>query len=275
MTTLQARSIQLDENPAAAERQRRGDALFADAAEQDGEAREDSLREVVVLYLPVAHSMALRYRNRGCELEDLEQVAGLALVKAAHGFDPAAGHDFMSYAVPSIRGTLRRYFRDYGWVIRPPRALQELQPRVRDELTRPEPDTGRPPSAEQIAGRLGASAAAVREAGSIQGCFAPASLDAPLAEVGTGVLADLVGGTDDGGYAAVDTQTLLSSVLAQLTVSERALLQLRFVDELSQQEIAEHIGTGQSQVSRRLRMLFERLRFLMGVEDPDQAPFAS
>ena len=275
MTTLQTRAFQLAENPAAAERQRRGDVLFADAALQDGEARADSLREVVVLYLPVARGMALRYRNRGCELEDLEQVAGLALIKAAHGFDPAAGHDFMSYAVPSIRGTLRRYFRDYGWVIRPPRSLQELQPRVREEQTQPEPGTGRAPSAAQIADRLGATTAAVLEAVSIQGCFAPASLDAPLSAVGSGVLADLVGGTDDPGYAAVDTHSLLSGVLAQLTVNERALLRLRFVDELSQQEIAEHIGTGQSQVSRRLRMVFERLRFLMGIEDADQAPFAS
>ena len=274
MTSLQHRPVQPTAQARFTDRQSRCSALFAEAALREGMAREDSLRAVVELYLPVARSMALRYRNRGCDLEDLEQVAGLALTKATHGFDPAAGHDFMSYAVPSIRGTLRRYFRDYGWVVRPPRSLQELQPRVQKELMRPEPGTGRPPSAQQIADRLGVPSAAVREACSVQGCFAPASLDAPLAATGSGVLADLIGGADDG-FARVDARTVLSGVLAQLTADERDLLRLRFVEELSQQEIALLIGTGQSQVSRRLRLLLGRLRILMGVEDEDRATLAS
>jgi len=92
--------------------------------------RRQLLDELVVLNLGVAHAIALRYRNRGIPLDDLDQVARLGLVKAAQGFDASRRTDFLAYAVPTIRGEVRRYFRDHGWTVRPPRRVQELQSRI-------------------------------------------------------------------------------------------------------------------------------------------------
>ena len=82
------------------------------------------------MHLDLAHAEAARYRSRGVPVDDLRQVAALALTKAARGYDVTTGHDFLSYAVPTIRGELRKHFRDHGWMIRPPRRIQELQARI-------------------------------------------------------------------------------------------------------------------------------------------------
>lgn len=257
---------------ASTERQRRSETLFERALRGPGAAREAALAEVVVMYLPVARNMAGRYNNRGCELEDLEQVAYLALVKAARDFDPTAGFAFMAYAAPSIRGTLRRYFRDFGWTVRPPRSLQELQPRVWEALAQTDVVTGRPPSEHVIAARLGTTTAAVREAAAVSGCFAPASLDALLPDTDGCVLADVVPGDGDLDFEAAELRCLLEGVLRQLSISDLRLLRLRFVDELSQTEMAGRLGIGQSHVSRRLTSVLARLRSLL--EPPERSPLA-
>src|SRR5213595_1363570 len=104
--------------------------LFLQAASASPEERQRLLESVIVLHVDLAHAEAARYRSRGIPLDDLRQVAALALTKAARGYDVTAGHDFLSYAVPTIRGELRKYFRDHGWMIRPPRRIQELQARI-------------------------------------------------------------------------------------------------------------------------------------------------
>jgi hypothetical protein len=130
----------------------------------------------------VARTLAARYRNRGIDLEALERVACLALTKAAHRFDPNAGYDFLAYAVPTMRGELRRHFRDYGWTIRPPRTVQDLQRRImsaHDELTM---KLGRSPRPSDLAAHLEVDLAKVEEALAADGCFRPASLDWPAGE---------------------------------------------------------------------------------------------
>src|SRR4051794_26736886 len=101
--------------------------LFVRAAEAPtAEERQQLLETVIVRHIDLAHAEASRYRSRGIPLDDLRQVAALALTKAARGYDVTSGHDFLSYAVPTIRGELRKHFRDHGWMIRPPRRIQEL-----------------------------------------------------------------------------------------------------------------------------------------------------
>ena len=125
---VQSRSAQPLEGKARA---RRTDAIVCDLRGVRREADTDELtRQLIETNVAVARSMASRYRNRGIDLDDLEQVALLGLTKAAQRFDPAAGHDFLSFAVPTIRGELRRHFRDSGWMVRPPRRIQDLQTRI-------------------------------------------------------------------------------------------------------------------------------------------------
>jgi RNA polymerase sigma-B factor len=103
----------------------------------------------------VATAIAARYRTRGIATEDLQQVAYLALVKAAHGYDPEVGHDFLSYAVPTIRGEIKRHFRDLGWMVRPPRRIQELQARISTADAELSQWLGRSPRPSEIAATLG------------------------------------------------------------------------------------------------------------------------
>src|SRR5262245_11885060 len=105
--------------------------------------------------MQVAVDVARRYRSRGVALEDLEQVAYLGLVKAARGFDPERATDFLSYAVPTIRGEVRRYFRDHGWAVRPPRTVQQAQARITAVESDLCQELGRAPRPTEIAERLG------------------------------------------------------------------------------------------------------------------------
>ena len=147
--------------------------------------------------MPVADSVVSRYRSRGIATEDLQQVAYLALTKAARRFDPSAGHDFLSFCVPTIRGEVRRYFRDKGWMVRPPRRIQELQQRITQAQTDLTTTLGRPPSADELARHLDEEPADVREALDGQGCFTPTSLDRPVGEEGRRLLGELIGEDDD------------------------------------------------------------------------------
>lgn len=207
--------------------------------------------------MPVAGSIAAGYRRRGVALEDLEQVAYLALVRVAHSFDPSRGRDFLSYAVPSIRGEVRRYFRDHGWMVRPPRSIQETQGRISAVESELSSRLGRPPTVEELATELGERAEEVEEAMAARGCFTATSLDhAPTAEATT--IADRLGEPDPGMEAA-EARVVLAPLMRRLTGRERRILQLRFVGQRTQQEIANDIGVTQMQVSRLLAGLMRRL----------------
>lgn len=238
--------------------------LLSRAAETpDALERQRLLDEAVVLNLCVASSIAGRYRNRGIPEEDLEQVAHLALVKAARGYDPSAGHDFLSYAVPTIRGEVKRHFRDHGWSVRPPRRVQELQARISGAEGQLTAALGRSPRPTEIAAHLDESVDAVSEALATDGCFTPTSLDRPVGEDADLPLGELIG-SDETGQGAVEARVVLAPVVRDLPDRDRRILMLRFFRGWTQQEIAEDIGVTQMQVSRLLSRILTDLRGRLG-----------
>lgn len=226
--------------------------------------RQRLVDELIEANVAMARSMAGRYRNRGIDLEDLQQVALVGLTKAAQRFDASAGHDFLSYAVPTIRGELLRHFRDAGWMIRVPRRVQDLQARIRRAQPDLEARLGRSPRPTDVAAHLDADVDDVIEALAATGCFRPTSIDA-LTGNGTDTVADLLG-WDDSGLASVEARLVLGTAVSELSERERRILQWRFVDEHTQQEIADLVGLTQAQVSRILTRVLARLR--AGLTEP-------
>ena len=226
-------------------------------ASATGAERREIEDELIAHNLVVAHDVARRYHGRGIAAEDLDQVACMGLVRAVRGYDLAKATDFLGYVVPTIRGEVRRHFRDHGWTVRPPRSIQELQPRVvraRGELWQ---RLGRAPRPDEIAGELGVEPQLVRQAVGADGCFTPASVDATPDE---GVaLADRLG-SGDPGYTRVEARLSLGPMIRGLDHRERRILEMRFWLGCTQAEIGAEIGVTQMQVSRLLSGLLARLR---------------
>jgi RNA polymerase sigma-B factor len=244
-------------------RRRETTRLFDEASSTQGskQKREELIEQVILVNTGVARSIARRYVGRGIPLEDLEQVAYLALVRAARKFDGDKADDFLTYAVPTIRGEIKRHFRDLGWTVRPPRRIQELQTsvlRVRETLR---DVSGRMPSAAEIAAELGVEESDVVEALTAEGCFTPLSLDAPVTsgEPDAASLGDLLPDFD-ADLSAAEARALLAPALSRLTEREQLIVRLRFVEDLTQAEIGERIGVTQMQVSRLLGGILAKLR---------------
>ncbi len=242
----------------------------------DGRRQRAVEDRLIQINMVVAREVARRYEGRGLAPDDLEQVAYVGLVKAVQHYDGAKATDFLSYAVPTIRGELRRWFRDAGWMVRPPRSIQELQARV----TRTQDDLvvalGRPPTPGEIADALEVEVHDVRRAMAARGHFSPTSLDAPLSDA-EGRSVDLVGtlGEDDPGYARIEARVALTPLLRELDDRDRILLEMRFVRGATQSEIGNRLGVTQAQVSRLLSSLLERLRQeLLGDAHPNAVPAA-
>jgi RNA polymerase sigma-B factor len=241
--------------------------LLRDAAvSHDDASRRATLDRVVALNMRVAESIAARYRNRGVPQEDLTQVAYVGLVKAAHGFDPAGDHDFLSYAVPTIRGEVRRYFRDRAWSVRPPRRVQEMQARISAANEALWQTLGRSPRPSEVADHLGVEEEEVVEALAANGCFTPTSLDMPLSETESAVLGDVLP-DEDGSVGAAEARAVLSSALTCLSDRDRRILYLRFFRQRTQSEIAAEIGVTQMQVSRLLTRILDDLRCAIGSQE--------
>jgi RNA polymerase sigma-B factor len=242
------------------ERARRTSSIVAELRRVgSGPERQGLVDDLIATNTAVARSIAARYRNRGIDIDDLEQVALVGLVKAARRFDPFAGHDFMSYAVPTVRGELRRHFRDSGWMIRVPRRVQQLQSRIRATQHELEALLGRSPRPSEIALHLGAALDEVVEALAADGCFRPASIDTSADDEHGGTLADTLG-FEERGFASLEVTLVLDSAVGRLSERERQILQWRFVDERTQREIADLVGLTQAQVSRILARVLTRLR---------------
>jgi RNA polymerase sigma-B factor len=243
---------------AAERRQTETNRLLTRAQAASPAERQRLVDEVIVANLEVARSIARKYRNRGIPGEDLEQVACLGLVRAANRFDPTKADDFLSYAVPTIRGEVQRHFRDHGWAVRPPRSIQELQAAMNadagDPSRSPEGD-----SDEDVAARLGVSVARVREARAAQGCFTPTSIDTPAGVDNEPLTAVLVDDEFDD-YASVEARVILRTLTKELAPRDRLILYLRFVEGRTQAEIGEEIGVTQMQVSRLLDRILSRMR---------------
>ncbi len=235
------------------ERSRRTAELFESVSRtRDATRRAELLDEVVLVNLRVAHSLAHRYAGRGVDVEDLEQVACEGLVKAADRFDPGLGKDFLSFAVPTVRGELQRYFRDVGWVVRPTRRVQETRwavARAEADLTQ---RLGREPTSTEVMEELDLTPEEYAEAGSANGCFAPTSLDRPTTSTDDGSsLGDLIP-DEEHGLPACEARVALAPVVRTLSERDRRVLFLRYFEELGQKEIGTEIGVTQTQVSRIL-----------------------
>lgn len=216
-------------------------------------------RQLIERHLPLARRLARRYA-RSRDTEDLIQVASLALVKAVDRYDPARGTPFPSFAVPTILGELKRHFRDLGWALRIPRDVQERAQAVEREIERVTSHDRRPPSVRMLADALGLTVEEVVEAQAALLGRDTASLETPARDDGASErLRDRIG-FEDQGYERVEDRCAVLPALATLTERDRLALRLRFVDDMTQSEIGEHLGISQMQVSRLLRRALDQLR---------------
>jgi RNA polymerase sigma-B factor len=218
-------------------------------------------RDVLIeRYMPLARSLALRYRRASEPLDDLVQVASVGLVKAVDRWDPGRGLAFSSYAVPTILGELRRYFRDATWDVRPARDLQELCLAVEDAREKLWAELGRSPTVGDLAERLGRGPEEVVEALQATEGRSVRSLDAPVhdEEEGSASAGDLIG-TDDVEYDRVEAGVTIEHLAGVLDERAREILRLRFQEDLLQSEIADRVGCSQMHVSRIIRSSLERL----------------
>lgn len=231
--------------------------LFRTSSPRDRQGLRD---EVVLLNVPIAESVAARYRHRGAEHEDLMQVARLALVKSVDRYDPRRGNGFVSFAVPTITGEVKRYFRDQCWGIRPTRRIQELQHAIQACEPRLTQSLGRAPRAAELAAEIGVQQEQVIEALACDGYFHLVPLDAPVGgQDQPRSMADQIG-EPDRLLESVENRDILVPLLAELTDRERLLLSLRFDEGWTQSQIAHRLGISQMQVSRLLKGICRRLR---------------
>jgi RNA polymerase sigma-B factor len=233
--------------------------LFARHQQGDRLAREELVRR----FMPLARSLARRYDRSSEPFEDLLQVASLGLLKALDRFDPEMGHPFASFAVPTILGEMRRHFRDAGWSVHVPRGSQERALKVRDAQERLANERGRAPTVQELAQYLELGQDDVIDALQAIQAYESLSLDAP--RPGATDEATSYGdamGEEDERYELVELDATVSAVLGRIPQRERQILRMRFVEDLTQTEIATRVGISQMQVSRLLRRSLDQLRAL-------------
>ncbi|NNG40885.1 sigma-70 family RNA polymerase sigma factor [Flexivirga sp. ID2601S] len=217
--------------------------------------------QAILLQRPLARHLARRFEGRGIDADDLRQVAFVGLVLAVHRFSPQHARTFRAFAVPTISGELKRHFRDHGWAVRPPRAVQENRIKVQAAQQDLLQQLGRAPSVDEVAQALGEPPQAVRMAQAADQQYRSESLDAPLRDDTSVSLADtLPDRSSTEAFERVEMVEELRPALAALTSRERQIVRLRFVDNLTQREIGERIGTSQMQVSRLLTGILARLQ---------------
>ena len=231
-------------------------ALFLRLAHDQSPAARDALVE---RFMPLARQLARRY-HAAAELEDLEQVAAIGLLKAIERFDPERGLAFSSFAFPTIAGELKRYLRDLGWSVRVPRAVQELHIRLQRETADLSARLGRAPTVSELATQVGSTVEQVLEARQAVTARHPASLDAPRRGTDDPDEPGIDVAVDDAGFAAAENSAVLGDLMAILSERDRLMLRLRFEEDRTQTEIGEIVGISQMHVSRLIRRALERLQ---------------
>jgi RNA polymerase sigma-B factor len=227
--------------------------------DRDPAAREALVRQ----YMPLTRGLARRYGRSSEPFEDLLQVASLGLLKALDRYDAERGYPFASFAVPTILGEMRRYFRDSGWAVHVPRGAQERALKVRDAQEHLANEHGRAPTVNQLAEFLEIDSEEVIDALQAIQAYDTLSLDAPRPRAdGEAVAYGDTVGQDDERYELVELDATVTAVLGRIPPRERLILRMRFVEDLTQTEIAERAGISQVQVSRLLRRSLEQLRTL-------------
>ncbi len=219
--------------------------------------------ELVEAHLGLAHQLARRFTNRGETYDDLVQVASLALVKSVDRFDPERGVEFSTFATRTVIGELKRHFRDKGWAIRAPRRVQELYLELGPAMESLGQELGRPPTVSELAASIGASEEAVLEAMEAGQSYRATSIDAPGPQEST--IGSRLGEVDPG-FSGTEDRMLLAISMADLPDRQRTILQLRFVEGLTQSEIAVRVGVSQMHVSRLLAASLEQLRAAFSVD---------
>lgn len=242
------------------------DAVMLDKFRTFRETGDRAIRdELVVTYHWLAHRVARRFSDRGEPTDDLLQVAALGLVKAVERFDPEVGSNFIGFAMPTMVGEVRRYFRDHTWSVRVPRRAKDLKASITKTIDELQHELGRSPRVTEIAARMDIPDEVVLEAMEAASAYKASSLDAPVGRDQTT--------SHDAALAVPDTEitdivnlTAVRQLLDGLPGRERRILYLRYFETMSQAEIAEQVGTSQVHVGRLIKASLERLRAHI---DPD------
>jgi RNA polymerase sigma-B factor len=237
------------------------------AAHRDRASREELVRR----YLPFAKNLALRYRGASESFDDLLQVANLGLVNAIDRFQPERGTPFAAFASPTILGELKRHFRDRVWTVRVPRGLHDRMAEVDKATSQLTVELQRSPSVGEIAAKLELDPGDVLEVLEANHNRRPLSLDRPLGDEEESPASEWIGDEDEG-FELVEDKLTLEGVLPQLDERERLILKLRFVDDMTQSQIAEQIGHSQMHVSRILRRTLDRIREAVAEQRDEQTP---
>lgn len=236
------------------------------AYQRDGS--QAALEQLTERYLALARGLAGRYRHTNESQEDLIQVANMALIKAIQRFDTERGVAFSSFAVPTILGELKRYFRDHSWSVHVPRGLQERGSLVNRTVDTLSERLGRAPSVKEVAAELELDLEQVLEGLEAAQAFNASSLDADRQndDDATGTLGDLIG-DEDPGYDLVEYGASVEDVLERMPDRTRQILHFRFRDDLTQTEIAQRVGISQMHVSRIIRRALAELRAVIPAEE--------
>ena len=236
--------------------------LFAELATlEKGDPRRERLREILVEeHLPLVRHFARRFSNRGEPFDDLLQVGTLGLIEAIDRFDPTRGVEFLSFAVPTITGEIKRHFRDQGWSVRVPRRLQELHLSLNAAVGELAQKNGRAPTPSELAELLGIPREEVLEGLAVANAYRSSSLDERLSgEDDSPTLAATLG-EEDAALEGVEYRESLQPLLATIPARERRILMLRFFGNMTQSQIAADIGISQMHVSRLLSRTLAKLR---------------
>jgi len=233
----------------------------------DHPERERLRSDVICGFIPMARRAAARFGGRGEALDDLVQVATIGLIKAVDRFDPSREIPFVNYAMPTILGEIKRHFRDKSWSVRVSRSRQELYLEINRLIPEMAQELGRSPAVADLAGRLGVSEAEVLAGIDCGQAHTARSLYTPIGVDDDGaVLADVIGSTDERLESVADREALRKA-LVDVPERERQILLLRFFANMTQNEIAEHVGVSQMHVSRLLSRTLRELRDRLLVED--------
>jgi RNA polymerase sigma-B factor len=236
-------------------------ARFEELQPLSGPRRRAAENAIVMRHLDLVDGLVRRLAGGYRDRSDLRQVGCVGLVNAVRRFDLMRGDNFVSFAVPTISGEIKRYLRDNGWFIRPPRRMQELRLAVSSASSDLAQTLRREPTVVELAGYLEAPRASVAEAVGTRTSLHPVSLDTGPADEEMPLMATI--GVVDERLESADLRLLLRPALAQLSPRERRVVYLRFIEERTQQEIAADIGVTQMQVSRILSRILRRLEELL------------
>ncbi|KOU23553.1 SigB/SigF/SigG family RNA polymerase sigma factor [Streptomyces sp. WM6368] len=239
---------------------------------EEGTSEYSYVRNTLVeLNLSMVKYAATRVRHCSAPWEDVMQVGTIGLIKAINRFDPERGFEFMSFALPTIVGEIKRYFRDTTWAVRVPRRLQELRIDLAKANDALEQELGHAPTAQELAERLGITVEEVCEGRLAANGFTSLSLDLPVTEEddAPGTLARGLG-VEETRFETVEDLESLKPLLEELTERDRTILALRFGEELTQAEIGERLGMSQMHVSRLLGRILGRLREGLLAEEPEE-----